>query len=72
MPYMIHKTCTKCGACLSECPTGSIVEGKGQFYIDADTCADHAACVKVCPVDAITLLGQPLSVKGAAATEEEE
>ncbi len=53
MAHLIMKTCTKCGACLAECPTGSIVEGKEQYYIDADTCSDHMACVAVCPVNAI-------------------
>jgi ferredoxin len=53
MPHLIQNSCTKCGACLVECPTGSIIEGADQFYIDADTCADHAACVAVCPVEAI-------------------
>ena len=53
MPYVILKSCTKCNACLTECPTGSIIEGKEQYLIDADTCADHAACVSVCPVNAI-------------------
>ena len=55
MPYLISKACTKCAACLSECPTGSIIEGKDKYYIDTDTCDDHAACVAVCPVDAISL-----------------
>ncbi|HAR41307.1 MAG TPA: ferredoxin [Bdellovibrionales bacterium] len=54
MSHMISKACTKCGACITECPTGSIVEGKNQYYIDADTCADHAACLNVCPVEAIS------------------
>ena len=54
MAYVISKACTKCGACITECPTGSIIEGKDQFYIDADSCADHSACVPVCPVDAIS------------------
>ena len=53
MAHLILKSCTKCGACLAECPTGSILEGRDQFYIDADSCSDHAACVSVCPVDAI-------------------
>jgi ferredoxin len=53
MPHAINKDCTKCGACVLECPTGSIVEGLKQYYIDTDTCSDHAACVAVCPVDAI-------------------
>ena len=56
MAYLISKACTKCGACLIECPTGSILEGKVQYYIDADTCANHAACVSVCPVNAISLI----------------
>ena len=54
MPYVISKACIKCDACLRECPTGSIIEGKSQYYIDADTCAEHAACLAVCPVDAIS------------------
>src|SRR5690606_1597051 len=59
MPYFISKACTKCGACITECPTGSIIEGKEKFLIDADTCAEHAACVAVCPVDAIQLIQKP-------------
>ncbi|OFZ20226.1 MAG: hypothetical protein A2X94_09840 [Bdellovibrionales bacterium GWB1_55_8] len=73
MPYAISKACSKCGACLPECPTGSIVEGKTQFYIDADTCAEHAACVNVCPVEAISLRPEsPSSQKRKSEEEEEE
>jgi ferredoxin len=73
MAYVISKACTKCGACLPECPTGSIVEGKTQFFIDADTCADHAACVNVCPVNAITKAPESaLFPKKARGTDEEE
>jgi ferredoxin len=68
MAHLIIKSCTKCGACLTECPTGSIVEGKAQYYIDADTCADHAACVAVCPVDAIVTR----EAEAAAITQLEE
>jgi ferredoxin len=59
MAYTIRNTCTKCGACLTECPTGSIYFGKTQYLIDADTCTDHAACVAVCPVDAIYKMKRP-------------
>ncbi|MCC7440185.1 MAG: 4Fe-4S binding protein [Bdellovibrionales bacterium] len=55
MAHWIDKSCTKCGACLFECPTGSIVEGREIYVIDADTCKDHRSCVMVCPVDAIHL-----------------
>lgn len=74
MPHVIQKTCTKCGACLPECPTGSIIEGKDKYVIDADTCADHALCVAVCPVDAIVVA--PVQKKPAGSkpddAEEEE
>jgi NAD-dependent dihydropyrimidine dehydrogenase PreA subunit len=65
-PYIINKNCTKCGVCLAECPTGSIIEGKDRYVIDTDTCADHKLCVAVCPVEAIELR------KSATHTEEEE
>ena len=68
MPYVINKKCTRCGACLPECPTGSIAAGKELFAIDSDTCADHAACVAVCPVDAI----HPLLVASDRAHPPEE
>ncbi len=60
---MISKACTKCGACLGECPTGSIIEGKDRYLIDADACANHAACVAVCPVNAISLRPEPKDPK---------
>ena len=72
MPHVISKACTSCGACLTECPTGSIVAGKTQFYIDADTCGDHAACVNVCPVDAITPRKEPPASARRKNDEEEE
>ena len=72
MPYAINSTCTKCGACLSECPTDSIYEGKAQFYIDADTCADHAACLNVCPVNAIFALTDGKTAADEALEDEEE
>lgn len=71
MAHLISKACNKCGACLPECPTGSILEGPEQFIIDADTCLDHAACVAVCPVNAITLIAEK-DVKQAVRVSEEE
>jgi ferredoxin len=68
MAYTINSACTKCGACITECPTNSITEGKAQYHIDADTCQDHAACVNVCPVNAIT----PLAGYSTHEKEEEE
>ena len=73
MAHVINKSCTKCAACLPECPTASIIEGKNQYYIDTDTCADHAACVNVCPVDAISVRDEPsLNARKSRFQEEEE
>ena len=66
MAFIILKTCTRCAACLLECPSQSISEGKTQYYIDADTCDEHQACVAVCPVNAIVRMGEE------PTTEEEE
>ncbi len=47
--------CGSCGACAPECPTESIVEKKGMFKINADTCTECAdveggpRCVEACP-----------------------
>lgn len=73
MAYFINDKCTSCGACIVECPTVSIIIGKTQYYIDADTCDSHAACAAVCPVEAIA----PLKVKPPerfkiSETEEDE
>ncbi|MBI3535343.1 MAG: 4Fe-4S binding protein [Deltaproteobacteria bacterium] len=72
MAHWIKSNCNKCGMCLSECPTGAIIEGKTQYYIDADTCADHRACVAVCPVDAVFRLENILYTKLKKKDEEEE
>lgn len=53
MAHKILPSCTRCGACLPECPNEAIVDGVKQFFIDADFCGDHMNCVKVCPVAAI-------------------
>lgn len=71
MAYMINSACTKCGSCLPECPTNSIIEGTTQYYIDADTCANHAACVNVCPVNAI-LKRDDLATKDRGENDAEE
>jgi len=77
MAYLVLKSCTRCGACLPECPTGSIIAGKDHYVIDSDTCADHAACVSVCPVDAIVPLSplpglRPATGDGSDEHDDEE
>ena len=72
MSYRITQACTACGACLPECPTGSIIAGTRQFHIDADTCANHAACVNVCPESAIIPIPGTVDQKNSSEEEEEE
>ena len=54
MAHVVSSACTKCGACIPICPTGSIFESTKQVVIDADTCGDHGLCAEVCPVKAIS------------------
>lgn len=56
MAYYITNSCTRCGACVEECPTTSISESDPIFLIDADTCNDCMACVPICPLEAINKL----------------
>ncbi|NLF80112.1 MAG: 4Fe-4S binding protein [Clostridia bacterium] len=52
MTYVISDECLACGSCLSECPSGAIVEG--DIYKITDDCLECGACVDSCPVGAIT------------------
>lgn len=56
MKYKITQACTKCEACITVCPTGSIFMGARHYVIDADSCQGHAICVKVCKDSAIVPL----------------
>ena len=72
MAYFITTACTKCNACLDECPTKSIIEGERTFIIDSDTCADHAACVAVCPVNAIVPMSERFGPKLAPGEQKKK
>lgn len=54
MAHKISDACVMCGACAAECPVGAIVEGDGQYVIDADACIDCGACASTCPTEAIS------------------
>lgn len=59
MAMKITEECISRGACVPECPTNSISEGKPVYVIDANTCVecvghhDSPQCVAVCPVTCI-------------------
>lgn len=50
-PVTIDKLCTKCGICISLCPTNSI-KLNGTIITDSNTCILCSACVKECPFNA--------------------
>jgi len=52
MAYKINDDCVACGACASECPSGSISEGDDKYVVNADTCTDCGNCAEVCPTGA--------------------
>jgi len=47
--------CTSCGVCEPECPTESIIEKKGMYKVNAETCTEckdepsGPKCVAACP-----------------------
>ncbi len=56
MSYTIPKTCTHCGICLPECPTGAIqVDGKDHYWVEPALCNhcedqnQYALCASNCP-----------------------
>jgi ferredoxin len=53
MAYIIDSHCTKCSACVEECPTNAITASDPIFLIDGDACIDCMACVPICPAEAI-------------------
>jgi ferredoxin len=53
MPYVVHKDCVLCSACISGCECGAIKEGETQCEIDTDICIECGVCESNCPSQAI-------------------
>jgi ferredoxin len=61
LTYKILEFCVKCGGCLYECPSGAIIEGETQYYIDQAKCTNCGRCLTEnhCPAWAITKVEDP-------------
>ena len=53
MPYVVSSDCILCGACVSGCEVGAIMEGEEQCHIDPDVCIECGTCEANCPSQAI-------------------
>jgi ferredoxin len=59
MPYVVHRDCVLCGACISGCECGAIKEGETQCEIDTDICIECGVCESNCPSQAIHYVADP-------------
>lgn len=55
MSYIIEDLCIGCGTCKDICPSESIYEGDGSYFIDIATCIDCGTCIDECHVGAIEI-----------------
>lgn len=64
-PVVDQDTCSQCGICVENCPTGSIALDD-TISITVESCILCASCVKICPEDAISLTSTPVQEKRVA------
>ncbi|MBI5233117.1 MAG: 4Fe-4S binding protein [Deltaproteobacteria bacterium] len=53
-PYIDHKRCTLCGACVAVCPP-AIMKKNARIDIDYEACIRCFCCLEVCPQNAISV-----------------
>jgi NAD-dependent dihydropyrimidine dehydrogenase PreA subunit len=54
-----QETCSGCGSCVVECPTGAITLTDDRLLVDADGCDGCRVCVDVCPNQALVWVADP-------------
>lgn len=52
-PAPLDNKCTRCGACIKNCPTQAMIPNEGFPEIDYDKCINCFCCDEICPYDAI-------------------
>ncbi len=64
----------ECGFCLKECPEAAIyvVDSDGKVRINWDLCTNCAKCVPVCPTEALSQYGRPMTVDEVLAEVEQD
>ena len=55
IPFMDHKKCTGCEACLDYCPADAIGMKENLAVIDPVLCIGCAECIAVCPIGAVNI-----------------
>lgn len=53
MPWIDKEICTGCGACVDECPVGTIHIIEDTAEIDMEGCIRCGKCHEICPEDAV-------------------
>lgn len=64
----------ECGLCLKECPESAIyvVDADGKVRVNWDLCTNCGKCVPVCPTEALSQFGRPLTVDEVLAEVEQD
>ena len=74
-PVVDYLTCTDCGICINKCPRGvyNLTKAPCPVVLNPTSCVDHChGCGNVCPVGAITYVGDDTSWTPSDATQEVE
>jgi len=61
-PSLLEEQCTRCGLCISVCPTGAI-SLQAKIEIDPNLCIFCCSCIKNCPEGALEIDAAPVKEK---------
>ena len=71
MTYIVNDKCIGCKYtdCVDVCPVDCFYEGENMLVIHPDECIDCGVCEPECPVDAISLIQNPMLLNGLSLIE---